>query len=155
MAASCHADVDLFEARHQHSDFRYFVPHHPHPEQLEVFSYGVPLSDGCPTPVSSPATLPPGSPVNEPASSLTELRATRRSETTNHLHSMLPFRSPTRDDGGSDEFDSDAENGSEFYSESSKSSLFSKGASTKRKTSDKAPPTPVVLKKRRLAANAP
>ncbi|KAH9359979.1 hypothetical protein HPB48_018467 [Haemaphysalis longicornis] len=147
MAVNCLTDVDP-----QHHHFLSYASHHHH-AQVKTLPYGVPLSDGCPTPVSSPATLPPCSPAAESPASLTELcPVPRGGGVAGRQDCMLPFRAPTRDEGESDEFDSDAENGSEFSSEGSKHSSASKGG--KRKSSDKAAPTPVVLKKRRLAANA-
>ncbi|XP_037510380.1 basic helix-loop-helix transcription factor amos [Rhipicephalus sanguineus] len=154
MAVNCLTDMALLEQQ-QHHDFACYASLHNQHEQTKPSTYGVPLSDGCPTPVSSPATLPPCSPNSESPASLTELCPVPRAHVVGHLDSVLPFRGPTRDEGESDEFDSDAENGSEYSSQGCKStSPFGKGSSSKRKPSDKAPPTQVVLKKRRLAANA-
>ncbi|XP_050052832.1 uncharacterized protein [Dermacentor andersoni] len=154
MAVNCLTDMALLEQQ-QHHDFTCYTSLHHQHEQMKPLSYGVPLSDGCPTPASSPATLPPCSPDSESPASLTELCPVSRAGAGAHLDSVLPFRGPTRDEGESDEFDSDAENGSEYSSQDCNStSPFGKGSSSKRKPSDKAPPPPVVLKKRRLAANA-
>ncbi|KAK8773341.1 uncharacterized protein LOC144098350 [Amblyomma americanum] len=154
MAVNCLTDVALLEQQSHHDYSCYSTHQHHQHEQGKPLAYGIPRSDGCPTPVSSPATLPPCSPAAESPASLTELCPIPRPGAVGHLDSMLPFRAPTREEGESDEFDSDAENGSEFSSEDGKHTSFGKGTGSKRKQSDKAPPSPVVLRKRRLAANA-
>lgn len=133
MAVNCLADAAA--AAFNREDF-YASP-------LRMTPYGVQLSDGCPTPVSSPGTLPPCSPNNSPVS-LTELCPLPRAAST------LPFHA---EGGDETDFDSDAENVGSEYSAGSSEGSGRRSKQSKRKGVTGAP-TQVVLKKRRLAANA-
>ncbi|CAN7995789.1 unnamed protein product [Ixodes hexagonus] len=128
------------------------------PLRMMPSSYGLPVSDGCPTPVSSPggSTLPPCSPTADSPASLTELCPMPRDDATQCLRDLAFVDGCDPQQDG--EFDSDAENGSVFsVGSSTGSGGFAHGVKRcgkRRAPSSRSPPTKVVLKKRRLAANA-
>ncbi|CAN7991524.1 unnamed protein product [Ixodes pacificus] len=122
---------------------------------LRMPAYGLSVSDGCPTPASSPGgTLPPCSPAADSPANLTELCPMPRDATQCMRDLSYDDCDPQQDA----EFDSDAENGSVFsVGSSTESGGFAHGGKRcgkRRTTSSRTPPTKVVIRKRRLAANA-
>ncbi|XP_077507308.1 uncharacterized protein LOC144116450 [Amblyomma americanum] len=153
MTVSFRTDMNLYGQQQLHHGFDSYSSTKHHHGHLEVFSCGVPLSDGCPTPVSTLSSLSPCSALSENSATLTEICPAPRGGSEGHFDAVLPFPKTAREEGRCEEFDSDAENGCQLLSPDRKRSLC-EGAVSKRKSSEKTPPSQVVMKKRRVAANA-